>query len=383
MSVVSGFLLALFLMFGGGGLPLPLSLPPLPEDPVMASVAPDECVWYLSWSGSAKPDAASKNQTEQLLGEEEVQRFGGELEHQIVAATREHAHGPEAIAAQEVPKLVKTALTRPAAMFVSDFKLGQRGPDIHGGLIINLGAQTDDVKASLDRLSTLLPAQPNAVAGKWQRVPTPEGAPVVEWGIEGKYLIVGIGDGSADGISSREKGTVPKWLTAIRGRLKVERPAMVHYLNIKKIVALVKETGGPGRGVPPQILEALGVNNLTSLASVSGLDGNGWTSNVLLGMDDPPAGVFALTGGDPLTAAVWPQSPKTRPSLWQPDWISIESIAVSRGSPERSSRGHGWKWSKASRKSKTNWGSICRATFSRRLEIRGACIVRRAKGACW
>ena len=158
MAVVSGFPLAWLLMFGGGGLPLPLSLPPLPEDPVMASVAPDECVWYLSWSGSAKPDAASKNQTEQLLAEEEVQRFGGELEHQIVAAIREHAHGPEAIAAQEVPKLIKTALTRPAAMFVSDFKLGQRGPDIHGGLIINLGDQTDEVKASLDRLSTLLAA---------------------------------------------------------------------------------------------------------------------------------------------------------------------------------------------------------------------------------
>ena len=87
-------------------------------------------------------------------------------------------------------------------------------------------------------------------------------------------------------------------------------PAMVHYLNIKKIVALVQETGGPGRGVPPQILEALGVNNLTSLASVSGLDGNGWTSNVLLGMDGPPAGVFALTGGDPLTAADLAAIPK-------------------------------------------------------------------------
>ena len=37
---------------------------------------------------------------------------------------------------------MKIALTRPAAMFVSDFKMGERGPDIHGGLIINLGDQS-------------------------------------------------------------------------------------------------------------------------------------------------------------------------------------------------------------------------------------------------
>ena len=36
---------------------------------------------------------------------------------------------------------------------------------------------------------------------------------------------------------------------------------------------------------------------------MSGLEGNGWTSNVLLGMDGPPAGIFGLTGGDPLSAA--------------------------------------------------------------------------------
>jgi hypothetical protein len=302
MAATSGFTVWAWLLIFGGGLPLPLSLPPLPEDPVMASVAPEECLWYLSWSGTAKADAASKNQTEQLLAEEEVQRFGAELEHRTVAALREHAEGERAIVAQEVPKLAKIALTRPAALFVSDFKLGQSGPDIQGGMIINLGDQTDDVKGSLDRLATLLPPG-NGPAGKWQRIPTPPGAPVVEWGIDGKYLIVGIGEGSADGIVARTKGTPPNWLVAIRKRLPVERPAIIHFLNIKKIVALVQEAGGPGRGVPPQVLDALGVNNLTSLASVSGLDGSGWTSRELLGMDGTPSGIFNLTGDEPLAPA--------------------------------------------------------------------------------
>jgi Protein of unknown function (DUF1559) len=310
MVATTGVAWIWLLLLGGGGLPIPFSLPPLPEDPVMSSVAPDECLWYLTWSGSAKPDPKSKNQTEALLAEEEIQRFGSELEMRIVAAIREHAQGPEAIAAQEMPKLLKIALTRPTAVFIADVKfaaLFMGIENVHGGLIINLGDQTDEVKASLDRLAALLP-QP-AAAGKWQRFPSHPGAPAVEWGIDGKYLIVGIGDGSADAIVAREKGKAPKWLSALRDRLKVERPAMVHYLNIKKIVAIVQELSG-GRGMPGQVFDALGLSNLTSLSSVSGLDGTGWASNSLLAMDGPPAGIFALSGGDPLSAADLAPIPK-------------------------------------------------------------------------
>jgi hypothetical protein len=302
MAATTGVAWIWLLLLGGGGLPIPLSLPPLPEDPVMASVAPEECLWYLTWSGCAKADPASKNKTEQLLAEEEIQRFGTELERRVVAAIREHARGPEAIAAHEVPKLIKVALTRPAAAFIADlkFRAPTNGPpDIHGGLIINLGDETDEVKASLGRLSALLPLP--AAAGKWQRLPSPDARdPVVEWGVDGKYLVVGLGEGSADAIVAREKGTPPKWLTTLHEQLKVERPAMVHYLNIKRIMQIVQQVGGGG-GMRGQVLDALGLNNLTSLASVSGLDGKGWASNSLLAMDGPPSGIFALSDGHPLS----------------------------------------------------------------------------------
>src|SRR5262249_42598286 len=83
--------------------------------------------------------------------------------------------------------------------------------------------------------------------------------------------------------------------------LKVERPAMVHYLNIKRIMQIVQQVGGGG-GMRGQVLDALGLNNLTSLASVSGLDGKGWASHSLLAMDGPPSGIFALSDGLPLSA---------------------------------------------------------------------------------
>ena len=63
---------ALVLLLFGGQVGVPLGLPPLPEDAVMASVAPPECLWYFSWSGVGEPDPKSTNQTEQLLAEPEV-----------------------------------------------------------------------------------------------------------------------------------------------------------------------------------------------------------------------------------------------------------------------------------------------------------------------
>jgi len=75
----------------GGGVGLPLGVPPLPEDPLLAKVAPEECLFYTSWAGTATPDPKSANQTEQLLAEPEVQQMIAEIERHIRASLREHA----------------------------------------------------------------------------------------------------------------------------------------------------------------------------------------------------------------------------------------------------------------------------------------------------
>jgi hypothetical protein len=58
-----------------GGVGLPFGVPPTPDDPVMGRVAPEQCLFYLSWAGTASPDPKSPNQTEQLLAEPEVQNL--------------------------------------------------------------------------------------------------------------------------------------------------------------------------------------------------------------------------------------------------------------------------------------------------------------------
>ncbi len=58
-----------------GGFGLPLGVPPMPETPVLAKIAPEQCLFYLSSAGMATPDPKSPNQTEQLLAEPELQKI--------------------------------------------------------------------------------------------------------------------------------------------------------------------------------------------------------------------------------------------------------------------------------------------------------------------
>ena len=74
----------LLLLFGGAFSGLPLGIPPGEFDPVMARVAPQECLFYVGWSGTAEPSAKSANRTEQLLADPEVQRLWTKLVYEPV-----------------------------------------------------------------------------------------------------------------------------------------------------------------------------------------------------------------------------------------------------------------------------------------------------------
>jgi hypothetical protein len=71
MGFFEAFLTLLLLL--GGSMGIPMGLPPGPEDPVMAQVAPDNCVLYASWSGIAKIDPAA-NPTEKWMGQPSVSK---------------------------------------------------------------------------------------------------------------------------------------------------------------------------------------------------------------------------------------------------------------------------------------------------------------------
>src|SRR5687768_2591264 len=107
-------MLILFVL-AGGGVGSPFGLPPLPEDPVLARVAPQECLFYGSWSGTASPDPKSGNRTERLLAEEELQTLIQAIDKTISQSIQKGA-GAQAPQIEEVYGVTKTLLMRPAAL---------------------------------------------------------------------------------------------------------------------------------------------------------------------------------------------------------------------------------------------------------------------------
>ena len=335
MGVAEVFLL----VFGAAGAGVPLGVPPV-EDPMMARVAPPECWFYASWAGAGEPDPKSPNHTEQLLAEPEVQRLITELEQQIrgwsskigqpvprraptkslkypsgkvpkAPASEERAEpGPAdretAEFVQDAMLWAKSLLLRPTAVFVSDVKIGPRGPDIHGGLIVNLGNEVLAIRESLEKYQKKLPAKAveevQIDGGTWYRIQPPEpDAPLFVWGTKGRYLIAGIGEGSVEEILKRARGAAaaPAWLAELNKQLPVERRCSVGYVNVKAIAALALEKSPPEAR---RIVDSLGLSNVTSIAAVSGLDETRYVSKTLIGLDGEPKGVLTAFSGKPLGA---------------------------------------------------------------------------------
>lgn len=305
MAAVS--LAPIIIMLGlGGGFGLPLGVPPLPEDPVCARVAPAECLFYGSWAGMAKPDPQSGNQTEQLLAEPEVQELVATIERLIRANLTEQAQrgGPEGVAmVEEAVKWGKLLITRPTAIYVAEVKPPMNGPPVvRAGAVVNVNDEAGNLKAALEKYSPLL-GQLNIekvpVNGETFYRIQPAPGVSVSAGVRGKYFILAVGDGELEAMLQRARGEAPEWLTALRKQLPVERLSTVSYLNVEAIVEQFGPMAGPKL---PLVLDATGLTGVKAVSSVTGLDATGFVSKVLVGTRGELKGVLALAAQQPLTA---------------------------------------------------------------------------------
>lgn len=301
---------ALFLSISlfGGGIGLPLGIPPAAEDSVVARVAPNECLFYMTWSGMSAPDPQSRNQTEQLLAEKEVRQSLSLLEEQIVAGVRAaSADDPQAASmVDDIRTVAKAVLTRPAAIFISKIQPPKNSPpDAHGGAIVNLGPQAPEIAKALGRIESQLQGKDLSKPGgesAWHRFPL--GMPGrgadrggdVQWNVKDEYLIVGLGEGEAQKIVGRMRQEPPEWLGQLRHRLAVPRPANLVYANVAQ---LVKLAGGEDPELS-RILAALGLAQVQSLASITGLDDSGCISRTQLAIDGDPKGLLSVLAAEPL-----------------------------------------------------------------------------------
>lgn len=295
-------LMVLLMLLGGFG--LPLGVPPEPENPAMAYVAPEKCVLYASWAAMAAADPKSTNQTEQLLAEPEVKQFARSLEKTLREAMRRQAEaqrGDPKVGqmARLMPSLAKAVLTRSAAVFATKVAVKDEQPDVEGGLLLDAGDDAKAIVGALVQLLTSPDVSPEEVLvgkTKFYRFPAQKGGiSELTIGTAGTYVLLGIGEGSVEGMVDRLAAKkTPAWLAEIQKRHALERRASISMVNTKAIVDAFLPLAGPeGAG----IANSLGLQQLGQIETVTGLDEEGMVSRTFMKVEGEPEGLLTLLGG--------------------------------------------------------------------------------------
>jgi hypothetical protein len=303
----------ILLMLLGSGFGAPAGVPTA-EDPLAAKVAPADCLFYMSWAGTEAPKATSGNHTEQMLAEPEIQAF---LKHAtgmmgMIQSTGLNGNDPNAQAMMaEMKKLSSLIQGKPGAIFVSQVQFNGNGPPtIKGGGLLRVEDDGPAIITLIEKFQTnALQTQEGASttsvtigSREFSRVQLGDPSiPAITWGLAGKYLIFGLGDGSAEELMQRARGKAPQWLTDVRRQLPVPRPSSVVYANVEAMVKIGIEQGA----IPDadRMVSALGLDAIKSFASVNGLDEKGCLSRALLTVEGPGRGLLSWIDAKPLTTS--------------------------------------------------------------------------------
>lgn len=288
----------LLILLLGGSLGLPIGVPPAAEDPFLAKVATEDCLYYASWAGTAPADPQSANETERLLAEPEVQRLVSEVENRLREGLRRLAaqEGDEkaVLAARTVPQLARTLLTRAGAVCLSKVEIQASGIAAEASAAFSLSGEAETTKRWLEEL------QESFAPGHFDRQEI-AGAPfhqlrlpglLLTWGVKDQYLIVGVGEGAVQRLLERSSKDPPRWLAELKQRLPVERRSTLTYVNLRKAVPLV--VGAIGEPKLRTAIDALGLGNLSALAATGGFEGSGFATKTWLGVAGPRQALLAM-----------------------------------------------------------------------------------------
>jgi hypothetical protein len=234
----------------GGGVGIPLGVPPAAPDPMMAKIAPEKCLYYTTWVGMADPDPASANETEKLLAEPEVVAFVAELESVITQIAEKTAarRGPgERALVEKIPMLAKILVTHPTTIYLESIGPMPGGLDARGAMVVGLGDELPQVQAFLAELRGQVPeqlARDVDVGGvSCVRVQPSANGPAFTIGFRDRYLIVAVGEKSFEGILERATTPPPAWLTQAAAAVPVPRPSTLSYVNLESLLALARNLG--------------------------------------------------------------------------------------------------------------------------------------------
>src|SRR5262245_12192279 len=128
----------------------------------LAYIAPDDCIFFVTWNGWSEPNPKSTNRTERLLAEESLKDFGNQLmaeinkaiDHAVKAEGNEQA----AVAAQTAPTLLKLVLSHPGALYLKSFTPADN-PDIEAAVVVDAEKDGPQAIDELKKLLALIPKE--------------------------------------------------------------------------------------------------------------------------------------------------------------------------------------------------------------------------------
>jgi hypothetical protein len=288
----------IFFLTLGSGMGIPLGIPPAPDDPVMARIAPRDCVFYTTWSASAPANPASKNQAEQMLAEPEVRQFVEHLEKWIRHSINQSGSDPDTSSVSDATfDALLMIMSHQTALFVSELKVKDKKVSAKGGMIVALKGDAavatrlfhQNVRQFFLNLNVESLEVLHIDGQRWYRVKPRAEFPTMIVGIRDSYLIVAVGEGSLDAIVEQMQKPAPDWLANARRIAAFERPTGLTYINLQRLHEVGPESSDPTR---KQWMELLGLSQSPWLVSASGLVGPDVVTRTVLPIEGQPRGLL-------------------------------------------------------------------------------------------
>lgn len=273
-------------------LPLPIGVPPLPENPTLVRAAAQDSFMFVEWFGVADPDANSNNLTERMAAEPELRRS--------VLAIRSAIHEMAEHDFTVVFEAVELCLTRPGCLFVADITRGGRRPDPTLGIVVDVGESGAKIAAGLQALADLTGDSahaPEQIDGAEFRILADE----MLWAISDGYLVVARGTETAAATLQRIRtpnadglGSNPRYRRA-QSRVAVARPTFRSFVDLATLQTAFEPMFDSDFELASRVL---GFDKIDAFASESGLESKGFVQRSLLSTTSVPPMFEILQNGE-------------------------------------------------------------------------------------
>lgn len=296
---------------------IPLGAPPV-QDPMLGRIAPEECVFYVGWSGIGVPDPKSTNSAERFLADPEVRHMRAEAARRFRLLCKSRVNlemlgmlsmfgidGVPPAYADDVITWSELVATQPCAFFLT----GHAGDaktktELNGAFVVNVGDAQKHVAAMLERYKKMAvdAIEKKSVDGNTEYRIKGDAEWHLCWSLQGRYFVITFGKETPSKISQRMKGEEPKWFADIAKQLSVERRAAVVRLDCVRLRLDCKAFYEACFFEAKQHIDAIGFKNLRSFTLVTGLDREGFVSRAFVEADKETAARWQKIVARPLKA---------------------------------------------------------------------------------